>query len=319
MESEIKALADKYFEGKISREDEKTLFDSLAQDSQTLAAFHRWEAEWAARPHFDMVTESAWDRFYDWMCGAKTRRQRRPLWRVAAAAAVVLLMVGSAFAGWYATSLQPEHYYTLTAPMGSKTRLSLPDGSLVWLNAGSSLRYSNRFGNDNRRVVLEGQGYFEVAKRNGAEFVVTTRGYDVVVKGTRFDVSAYNDDRCITTTLLQGKVVIDRGADRLSMEPGDMVSLNVCTGKFAKSRFTTDNHAWVQDMTEFSAISLEDLAKLLSRRYAVNITITSERLRKMEFAISLRNKETIDDVLDALQSITRMQVCRDGKEITIGD
>ena len=72
-------------------------------------------------------------------------------------------------------------------------------------------------------------------------------------------------------------------------------------------------------MTEFSEISLEDLAKLLSRRYAVNITITSERLRKMEFAISLRNKETIDDVLYALQDITHMQVCRDGKEITIGD
>ena len=319
MGSEMKALAKKYFEGKISPEDEKALFDYLAQDSEALATFRSWEAEWASRPHFDMVTESAWTRFCDWMCGAEARRQRRPMWRVAAAAAVVLLMLCSAFVGWYATSLQPEHYYTLTAPMGSKTRLSLPDGSLVWLNAGSSLRYSNRFGDNNRRVVLEGQGYFEVAKRDGAEFVVNTRGYDVVVKGTRFDISAYNDDKNITTTLLQGKVVIDRGADRLTMEPGDMVSLNVITGKFSKSRYTTDHHAWVQGMTEFSEISLEDLAKLLSRRYAVNITITSERLRKMEFAISLRNKETIDDVLDALQSITSMQVCRDGKEITIGD
>ena len=168
----MKALANKYFEGKISREDEKALFDYLAQDSEALATFRSWEAEWASRPHFDMVTESAWTRFCDWMCGAEARRQRRPMWRVAAAAAVVLLMLCSAFVGWYATSLQPEHYYTLTAPMGSKTRLSLPDGSLVWLNAGSSLRYSNRFGDNNRRVVLEGQGYFEVAKRDGAEFVV---------------------------------------------------------------------------------------------------------------------------------------------------
>lgn len=107
MGSEMKALANKYFEGKISPEDEKALFDYLAQDSEALATFRSWEAEWASRPHFDMVTESAWTRFCDWMCGAEARRQRRPMWRVAAAAAVVLLMLCSAFVGWYATSLQP--------------------------------------------------------------------------------------------------------------------------------------------------------------------------------------------------------------------
>ncbi len=318
MESEFKALANKYFEGRITPEEESALLSYVAKDAQAMATFRNWEEEWSHRPHFDMVTENAWNRFYNWMCGSETQRRRRPLWRVAAAAAVVVLMVGSAFVGRYVSTTKADSYCTLTAPMGSKTRLCLPDGSVVWLNAGSTLSYSTRFADGNRRVKLEGQGYFEVAKRNGAEFVVSTRGYDVVVKGTRFDVSAYTDDRFITTTLMQGAVVIDREDDMLSMKPGDMVTLDMTTGKFTKSHFNTDTHGWIDDKAEYSDITLERLAKLLSRRYAVNVNVTSEQLRHMRFSISLRNKETIDDVLDALQRITPMQVCRDGKEIVIG-
>lgn len=318
MESEFKALANKYFEGKITPEEERALLSYVAQNAEAMAAFRNWESEWTKRPHFDMVTEKAWSRFCDWMRGRDAGLRQRPLWRIAAAAVVGILMVGSAFVGRYVATAQPESYCTLTAPMGSKTRLALPDGSIVWLNAGSTLSYSTRFADGDRRVKLDGQGYFEVAKRNGAEFVVSTRGYDVVVKGTRFDVSAYSDDQLITTSLMQGAVVIDRDEDMLSMKPGDMVTLDMSTGKFTKSHYTTDTHAWVADKAEYSDITLGRLAKLLSRRYAVNVNVTSDHLRNMRFSISLRNKETIDDVLDALQRITPMQVCRNGKEIVIG-
>ncbi len=316
MESEFKALANKYFEGRIAPEEENALLSYISQNAEAMAAFRNWEAEWSSRPHFDMVTDSAWNSFSNWM-RSRNNHSRRMLWRVAAAVVLLVLMGGSALVGRYVATSAPESYCMLTAPMGSKTRLTLPDGSIVWLNAGSTLSYSTRFADGHRRVKLDGQGYFEVAKRNGAEFVVNTRGYDVVVKGTRFDVSAYADDQFITTTLLQGAVVIDRDEDMLSMKPGDMVSLDMRTGKFTKSRFNTDTHAWIEDKAEYSDITLERLAKLLSRRYAVNVNVTSEQLRHVRFSISLRNKETIDDVLDALQRITSMQVCRDGKEIVI--
>ena len=317
MESEFKALANKYFDGKITPEEERILLSYVTRSAEAMATFHTWETEWNSRPHFDMATEAAWNRFRSCMRGHVVQHRRRHLWRVAAAAVLLLLMVGSAFVGRYVATAVPESYCTLTAPMGSKTRLSLPDGSIVWLNAGSTLSYSTRFTDGNRHVKLNGQGYFEVAKRDGAEFVVSTRGYDVVVKGTRFDVSAYSDDRLITTTLMQGAVVIDRDDDMLSMKPGDMVTLDTHTGKFTKSRFSTDTHAWIDDRAEYSDITLERLAKLLSRRYAVNVNVASDHLRHMRFSISLRNKETIDDVLDALQRITPMQVCRNGKEIVI--
>lgn len=319
MERNFKLLANQYFEGKIAPEDERALFDFIAAGADNQASFRAWEAEWSARPHFDITTENAWQRFYAWMSQVELKRSRRPLWRMAAAVAVVLLMVGSAFLGKYVSDNAPVNYYTLTAPIGSKTYLTLPDGSHVWLNAGSTLSYSTNFGKRDRHVKLEGEGYFEVAKKDGEQFVVTTRGYDVVVKGTRFNVMAYNDDQYITTTLIQGAVLIGRGDDILCMQPGDMVRLDTKTGQLTKTRYTNDTHAWVQDMTEFNEITLEDLSKVLSRRYAVNINIQSVRLRHMRFSISLRNKETIDDVLDALQRITAMKVCRNGKEITISE
>ena len=319
MERDYKALANRYFEGKSTPEEEQALHEYVAQSPEGRASFRGWEREWATQPHFDVQTENAWQRFATWMGHAESRQGRSRLWRVGIAAAVVVLMACTALTTWYVAGHTPERYYTLTAPMGSKTSLRLPDGSLVWLNAGSTLSYSTHFSTTNRHVRLQGEGYFEVAHHDGAQFVVSTRGYDVVVTGTRFDISAYNDEQYITTTLMQGGVLIERGDDHLCMTPGDMVRLDTRTGQLTKTRFANDTRAWVQNMAEYGDITLEDLSRLLSRRYAVSIDITSARLRHMRFSISLRNKETIDDVLDALQRITAMKVCRDGKQITISE
>ncbi len=319
MDTNYKILANKYFEGKINPEEEKLLFDYLSQCDANLSAFRKWESEWKSSIHTDIVTENAWRKFKTLVHESESKTNRNSIRRAIAAAAAVVVLMSAALSGMYIMNRQPEEYFTMTVPAGSKTCLSLPDGSLVWLNAGSRLSYSTKFNDRNRLVKLDGQGYFEVAKHDGAEFVVNTRGYDVVVKGTHFDISAYSDDSYVTTSLMQGSVVIEKGNEYLDMKPGDMVSLDMRTGKFTKSRYSSDNHAWVQDMAEYSDISLEDLAKLLSRKYAVNIYIQSTKLKRMRFSISLRNKETIDDVIDALQRITKMHVTRDGKTIVIKD
>lgn len=319
MEMDFKALANKYFEGRIAPEEEKLLLDFISQHPSSLADFRAWEAEWSSRPHFDMATERAWSRFYNWMKLRNNENKIRRGFLRNVSAVIVALAVCSGLVAWYVSTRPADSYYTLTAPVGSKSSLLLPDGSLVWLNAGSTLTYSTGFSVDNRRVKLQGEGYFEVTKHDGAEFVVETDGYDVVVKGTSFNVSAYKDDQYITTILIKGSVLIARGADHLNMKPGDMVQLDTYTGRLTKSRTENDARAWVDNMTEYSDITLSELAKCLSRRYAVNIHVASSRLRKMRFSISLRNKENIDEVLEALQRITAMKICRDGKDIVVSE
>lgn len=317
MKKDYKALAERYFDGKITPEEETILAEYLRQGDEARAAFRKWHQEWAARPHFDMPTERAWQRFAVWMMDHQPKDRRSPWYRVAVAAAVVTVLVCSALAAWYVYAQPAERYYAVTAPMGSKTSLSLPDGSQVWLNAGSTLRYSTRFDDRNRRVSLDGEAYFSVTKHDGARFVVSTRGYDVEVRGTKFDVSAYKDDPYITTNLIEGAVLISRDDDQLSMKPGEMVRLDTRTGELTKSRSTADARAWVQNMAEYGDITLGELSRLLSRRYAVHISIASERLSRMRFSISLRNMETIDDVFGALQRITAMKVRREGKNIYV--
>lgn len=321
MTKETKQLAIGYFEGKISREDEKTLFDFLQQSEDNRVLFHSWETEWSKHHDVDAETEQAWEFLASKMLEEEEKPARTiTLWRrIAAAAAIVLLIASTAFTTWYVTSNAPENYYALTAPQGSKSQLTLPDGSKVWLNAGSTLRYSTQYSQKNRKVELTGEGYFEVAKHDGAEFTVKTSGYEVVVKGTHFNVSAYNDDRYITTNLMQGSVMINRGEDHLLMKPGEMVKLDTTTGELIKSTFSNDANAWIQNMIDYDEITLDDFAKVLSRQYAVNVNIRSAALRQTRFSISLRNKETIDEVLDALKRVMKMKVHRDGKDIYISE
>lgn len=315
----MKQLAIRYFEGQISREEENVLFDFVQQSEENRVLFHSWEAEWSDQHEVDAETEQAWQFLASRIIGEDVKPVKVVnLWRnIVAVAAVALLIVGTALTTWYITSNAPESYYAITAPQGSRSRLVLPDGSRVWLNAGSTLRYSTQFSQKNRKVELNGEGYFEVAKHHGAEFVVKTCGYDVVVKGTHFDVSAYKDDEYITTTLMEGSVMINRGEDHLLMKPGEMVKLDVNTGELIKSTFSDNTNAWMQNMADYEEITLNDFAKILSRQYAVDIHIQSAVLRQAKFSISLRNKETIDEVLDALNRVMDMKVHRVGKDIYI--
>ncbi|SES84011.1 FecR family protein [Prevotella sp. kh1p2] len=319
MPEDIKQLAVRYFEGVITRDEESALLAYVEQSEENRARFRQCEAEWNAHQSVSLPTRQAWERLQGRLMMLEERPARTVrLWRrVAAAVAVVLLLAGTAAVTWRLAGSRAESYCTLTAPMGSKSRLALPDGSVVWLNAGSTLRYSTLFGHKNRRVELSGEGYFEVAKHNGAEFTVHTSGYDVVVKGTKFDVSAYSDDQFITTSLMEGSVLINHGRDHLMMKPGEMVTLDTATGEFTKTAVTSDGRAWLHNMADFDDITLADLAKILSRQYDVQIHIKSAQAAAVRLSISLRNKETIDEVLDALQKVTGTRVTRHDKDIYI--
>lgn len=329
-DNEAYRLARQYFAGQISREGEKKLYLYLRQDEAKLALFRQWEEEWETAHEDSESAREAWRRLTEALRSedkprtdhdnSETKPKARIYGlyrRVAAVAAIFILAFGAGLLAMKVLNDRPERYYALTAPMGSTSRFEMADGTVVWLNAGTTLRYSDRFGSDNRRVALDGEAYFEVARHEGKEFTVSTKGYDVVVKGTHFDVSAYNDDPDITTSLMQGHVVIERGDKTLDMRPGDQVSLDKHTGKFTATRMSGDVSAWKTDMVDYSSITLVDLAKRLSRQYNVSIDVHGQRLRQTRVSITLNNVLTIDEVMDALRNVTHAKVSRQGKNIVL--
>ena len=240
------------------------------------------------------------------------------LWRYAAIIAVILAV--GCFSYWQGGVNVKDTFADISveAPLGSRTKLYLPDGTLVWLNAGSRMTYSQGFGVDNRKVELEGEGYFEVTKKAGATFIVQTHGYDIVVKGTKFDVSAYDDDPFISTTLLEGSVELNYKGSPIMMSPGESMRLDVETGKFIRTQVNaSQSKAWAENRIEFDHITLKELVAKLSRQYDVNIRLESEAVGDKTFRISLRNRETIGEVMTALQEIIPITVERKGKDIYI--
>lgn len=323
-EKDIRELAVRYFEGRISRDDENLLFHYLKQGEENRANFRLWEKEWAAANVSDWETQQEWESLQRRL---RTQEAILPMlsfssfsWkRIAAVAAIVLLTVGSTLGLWQTfNTLRSEKYFVCETPYGEKSKVLLSDGTVVWLNAGSTLKYSNKFNTSNRRVQLEGEGYFEVTKQNGAAFVVQTKGYDVIVKGTKFNVSAYTGDSFVSTSLLEGLVELDYKGCQIKMFPGEQLRLDLASGRFVRRKMNVAlSKAWSENRIEFEDITLKELVVKLSRQYDVNIRLESEKLSEKRFRISLRNRETIGEVMDALKKIIPITVERKEKDIYI--
>lgn len=324
-ERNVRELANQYFEGRISRVDEKILFEYINRDQAHRLEFRSWEEEWWQTAPSNKKVEKEWNRL---QCKVRTQEAIIPMIplsrnnfrrKVVAIAAMVVFTVGTTLGIWQmVSSLQKETYFTCEAPLGEKSKIVLSDGTVVWLNAGSTLKYSDKFNSKNRKVELDGEGYFEVAKKNGAEFQVHTSVYDVIVKGTKFNVSAYGDDDYVSTTLLEGAVALNYQGKQIAMSPGEAVKLDLESKKFTRSRVNAvQSRAWAENRIEFDSITLKELATKLSRQYDVSIHVESKEVSTKKFRISLRNRETIGEVMAALQQIIPITIDRKGKDIYI--
>ena len=325
-ETEImQELAFAYFAGKISKADEKKLFEFIQKEEQNYQQFKDWERAWMLSEKEDLRTAREWESL---QCRIRTHEAVNPMisksgsdqWRWAdAIAAMFVLIAGGTWVVLNTTTfMNKAQYIVFEAPYGEKSKMTFPDGTVVWLNAGSSLKYSNKYNTDDRVVELEGEGYFEVAKKKKIPFVVHTRGYDVVVKGTKFNVTAYPEDSNITTTLMEGAVELLKEKQHIAMKPGESVTLNVVSGKFTLTKVNSDvSKAWSENRIEYDNISLRELAAKLSRQYDVKIHLLTEEVGDKRFSISLRNQETIGEVMSALKEIIPIQVERKNMDIYI--
>lgn len=324
---EYKPIAMRYFNGEATHEEEAMIDAFIKQGEEQASLFNQWMEEWEASIFSTPApaVDQAWQRLQETIDHADEeetspahtgRTVHMQWWHKAVAAAAIIVIIGCA-AIWSFSGSTATQTYLCSAPAGSKTQVTLPDGSKVWLNGGSSLAYTNQFNDDNRRVELHGEAYFEVQKHQGKPFTVHTQGYDVTVKGTKFNVSAYDDDPISTTTLMEGKVELSDGKQNLSLAPGDAVQLNKATGQL--QRHATDGLAdgWRSGRLMYPDITLEQFVRVLSRQYNVNVHLADSHSANMRISVMLQNNETIDEVVSALTRITGHDITRNGDTLTI--
>jgi len=191
---------------------------------------------------------------------------------------------------------------TVYTECGQKTRMTLPDGSLVWLNSASSLSYDTSFGTGTRTVRLQGEAYFEVAKDSRHPFVVQTDMYSVTAVGTAFDVSAYPSMDKVVTTLIEGSVRIDCGSTDLMLEPDDVFICSRKTRKFEK-RASEQAYAAVlwreNELAIPSGTTLEELAAIIENNYNIRCTFASQDIRQYRFEGVIKNSQ-LTNVLELI-------------------
>ncbi|SIN70485.1 FecR family protein [Chitinophaga niabensis] len=163
-------------------------------------------------------------------------------------------------------------YNTLSTPRGGQYKIELPDGTLVWLNAASSLRFPTTFNNGERTVELNGEGYFEVAHRNNMPFKVQLGSGTVEVLGTRFNVMAYQNETTVRTTLLQGAVKVTHSAHSARLIPGQQASWAADGSNITVSQTDADEAvSWKEGYFHFNKAPLADVMQQLQRWYNVEV------------------------------------------------
>jgi ferric-dicitrate binding protein FerR (iron transport regulator) len=266
------------------------------------------------------------------------RKLKRYTWGLRAAAVLVVALIAS---GIFYLQTEKERlgqqFHSISTPFGSKTKIALPDGTFIWLNAGSNIRYSNDFGIHNRVVHLSGEAFFEVFHHASLQFSVETSELTIKSYGTAFNVKTYPEEGTIETTLIEGSIGISRsssakkGKDEVLLEPNERVvyfrkskSMETSETKettaetpkdqapslqgsakqkttylISKGIDTGKYTSWKEGTITIRSETLRDLAVKLERKYDVRIHFESEALKSLRISGSLEN-ETVEQVIDAI-------------------
>ncbi|WP_341842695.1 FecR family protein [Chitinophaga caseinilytica] len=207
-------------------------------------------------------------------------------------------------------------FNTLTTPAGCQFRLILADGSKVWLNAASSIRFPTAFRGEDRIVELEGEAYLEVSKDAAHPFRVITRGMTVHVLGTHFNINAYKDEPVVRTSLLEGAVRVAGNGQSEVLSPGQQAQVGQ-NGKMyvadgVDMRAVT---AWKDGRFNFSGEPITEVMREVQRWYGAEIIYEGEV--KHHFVGSIPRNLPVSRVLEMLEMTGRVRFEIDGKKITV--
>ena len=319
--------------------------------------FAKYESLWLAleiiAKKAEFSTEHAYQELVKKIPLKTDNNRRRTIQTILKVAASVLLVIGLSAITYFIGRNNGDSgisFYELTTPKGSKTQLLLPDGTKIWLNAGSKLLYPNKFSDNLREVFLEGEGYFDVTKDTKRPFIVHTSDINIRVLGTVFNVKSYPNEGTIETTLISGKVLIESKSEDAKkiaqllpnqkvtfLRKSGTVLLNDAEQKKA-AQMITDKHnnsesgkiiisdkvntsvytAWKDNLLIFDNETFESIAYKLERRYGAVILFNDKEIKNYRFSGTFP-EISIERALNALQFASPFNYKINGDSIFISN
>ncbi len=313
-----KDLFKKYLQGTCTEEEFEQLLSWMKTEALTLSGRSQATAAWNEFEPDTAAEEQKYGRILDQIHHRinlksfrhqKSTSGRKILTVLTRAAAVLLLPVSGLLI--YTNLPSPKSVSNLKnlevmAPLSSKTWLELGDGTKVWLNNGSKLRYPYQFDDESRKVFLTGEAYFDVAGNKNVPFIVETDRFEVKATGTQFNVMAYPDDDFIETSLVEGKIILYNKHNNQkikSLNPKESLKYFPETDTYTEDfNHIEKNISWKDGLLVFENDPVETVAQKLSRWYNVEVSF-ADQVRKYTYTARFAD-ETLPQVLELLELAT---------------
>jgi len=221
------------------------------------------------------------------------------------AAAILILPIIAINIFYFIQNHKPENnnWHEIATAQGVRHNLTLADGTKVWLNSGSTLRYPDNFDGNERLIELKGEAYFDIAKNKAKPFKVQTSDMVITALGTKFNVYAYTNDRLAQTTLLEGRVNVELNNKTKSfiLNPDEMAVYTKETNELTKTPTNANiSIAWIKGKLIFKNMRLDEVVQRLSNQFNIDITLKDKELGKNTYTATFTD-ENINQILDLLK------------------
>lgn len=244
---------------------------------------------------------------------ATSNKGKTFIWNTLKIASAIFILVASSYCfSLYQSGKQESSLQSIYVPSGSRSSVTLSDGTLVWLNSNTSFKYPTTFASENRIVELDGEAYFEVTKNEKKSFIVKTGKYNVEVLGTTFNVEAYANEPTFKTGLFTGKVKLYKELkehESLYLNPGE--SAELIGDVLHVSAANQNSFRWKDGLIILEDKSFTEIMRLFEKYYDLQIIIKNDKTKKLGYKGKLRISDGIDHALRVLQKDFRFTYKRE--------
>lgn len=304
------ALLDCFMRGETSPEEERILLEWFRDPTSKEEIFSFYRQKWEEAPDVELPAEMQGRMFMQIMNKVEETEQNRtiPVRKVIftrwfSYAAAIILCIGVGIAPYlYMQQTSPiAQIYTVTAEKGQRAGVTLPDGTKVWLNSHTEIKYGSDYGSEERMVSLSGEAYFEVAKDKEHRFVVKAGKLEVEALGTSFNVKAYEEDDKIAATLFSGSIRAYTGNNSVLLSPGEQVLYDPASNFLQVEKQNNISYArmWRDNELAFNGETLSEIAVVLNRIYNVQVEFESEKIKTHSFCGVIKNN-SLDNVIEII-------------------
>lgn len=316
-----KNLYRRYVDDLYTTEDARQLLDSLpnSDDHEILNELSSdiWEEAATQQPLTDLEREH-YKREARQLLKRIEHKKRTWFRRISivaiSTAALVCLVLGGIH---YLKHLNERQiiYMEAATSYGERKQILLPDGTQLTLNSCSHVRYPNNFIGEERKIELEGEGYFQVHRNEKQPFIVSTRRFDVRVLGTCFDIKSYSSDEVVSVEVESGKVQVDLPEAMMRLKGKEQVLINTISGEYSKRREDRPVAIWKKGGLRFNSTPIRDVAKELERVYNCRITFADGQFNNL--ISGEHDNKSLEAVLQSIEYTSGIRYKKEGNRILV--